>query len=202
MASMLLLSRCAVAITGITAALWVLHAGLPHAEAKGKKTYYFVVSKVQLTEGIPGEIRELVVKQLTLAMARHDRLTTALPDGAPDPRTDPKGFVRYVKKRKIRPFRINVEVIQYSHELESASGGGQQLIVSLALRMFGETMPVRVMAFSGEGSAKIKMGIGKTLRPRDTRIANKDAAELAINDALATSLQQLAANERSKKKTR
>lgn len=201
------LSRAArMACIGLAALalLWAAATSMPgSADArKAKRVYYFLVSEVKLTEGIPNEIATLVRERLERAITRHERLIDALPAGAPDPKVDEKGFARYIKQRKIKPFRINVEIIEYSHEVEEAPRGGQQLVVSLALRTFGETIPQRVMAFSGEGSAKLKMEIGKTLRPRDTRVANKDAAEIAIEEALEVSLRRLEAPPKKKKKAK
>ena len=190
----------ALATATLVLASWVMQAGHTPAHAKGKRSYYFLVSEVKLVEGIPNEIADLVRDRLTRAITRHERLIEALPADAPDPKADPKAFARYIKKRKIRPFRVNVEVTQYSHEVASSPRGGKHLVVSIALRTFGETMPKRVMAFSGEGSAKIKMDIGKTLRDRDSQVANKDAAELAIADALQVSLARLEARATGKGK--
>ncbi len=188
----------------LAAALWLVPAALTPAHAGPKKVYYFLLSEVKLAEGIPSEIGDLVRTQLISAITRHNRLIATLPDRAPDPKAQPKLFARFVKKRNIRPYRVNVEVTRYSHDVDAASGksGGQELTVSLALRTFGETMPQRVMAFTGEGSATIKLEIGKTLHPRDSRFANKDAVRLAIDDALATSLKRLQAKASGKKKGR
>ncbi len=189
----------ALAVATLVLASWVLAAGPTPAHAKGKRSYYFLVAEVKLVDGIPNEIADLVRDRLTRAIAGHTRLIEALPADAPDPKAEPKAFARYIAKRKIRPFRINVEVTQHSHEVSAAPRGGKQLVVSIALRTFGETMPKRVMVFSGEGSATIKMDIGKTLRARDSKVANKDAAELAIADALAISLKRLEARAKGKK---
>ena len=172
------------------------------AEARSQPTYYFLVSEVKLAEGIPAEIAEIVRAELTQAITKHARLIEALPADAPDPAADPKAFTRYITKRKIRPFRVNVEVTQYNHKVTTSARGGQQLVVSVALRTFGETIPQRVMAFSGDGSATIKMDIGKELRPRDSRVANKDAVAQAIADALTMSLDRLdkAGTEKKRKK--
>ena len=175
------------------ALLWVTSAAMPapaHAR-KPKQVYYFVVSEVKLTKGIPNKIGELVRKQLTEAIIAHERLIEALPADAPDPQGNAKAFKKYIKKRKIKPFRVNVEILEYSHGVEEGPRGGQQLVVSISLRTFGETIPQRVMAFSGSGSATIKMEIGRKLRQRDSEVATRDASEVAIEEALAVSLRRL-----------
>jgi hypothetical protein len=69
--------------------------------------------------------------------------------------------------------------------------------------MFGETYPKRVMAFTGDGSATVKIDIGKKLRKRDTDYANEEAMKLAVADAIAASIAKLKAPpEKTKKKKR
>lgn len=181
-----------------------LLTGSSHAESK--QTYYFLVYDIKLAEGVPAHVEDLVRKQVVKAIAAHERLIEALPADAPDPRADAKAFTRYKTQRKLRPYRVNVDVTAYSHEVEElrAPRRGQRLTVSISLHMFGETIPERVMGFTGEGSATIKMDIGKRLRDRDTKVANHDAIELAVNDALATSLVKLdtEVNKKPKKRSR
>ncbi len=191
-----------VAVSVLAACLGL---GAHAADAKGKQKYYFLVYKIELAEGIPAELTEQVRKQVIRSIAKHDKLIEALPADAPDPVAEPKLFARYIKKNKLEPYRVNVEVTDYSHEVDEMPAGrrGQRLTVSISLRTFGETMPVRKMAFGGEGSSTIKMDIGKKLRKRDSRAANHDAIELAVGDALAISLKRLEeAKKKAKKKRR
>jgi hypothetical protein len=177
-----------------------LAAGSSHANSK--QTYYFLVYDIKLGEGMPKEIEDLIRKQVIKSIAAHERLIEALPEDAPDPKGDPKTFIRYKTQKKLRPYRVNIEVKDYRHEVEDlpAPRKGKRLTVSIALHMFGEAIPERVMAFTGEGSATIKMDIGKQLRAPDSRAANHDAIELAVGDALTTSLVKLDAKDGKAKK--
>lgn len=173
------------------------------AHGKGsKRTYYFLVHEIKLADGIPAELGALIQDQITRAIVAHEQLIEALPADAPDPQTDVKGFQRYIKKHKLQPYRVNVEIIEYEHDVAElpAPRKGQRLTVSISLRTFGETIPARVMAFSGEGSATVKMDIGKRLRPRDTEVGNQEAAQLAIAEALAISLTRLEGKLKEQKK--
>lgn len=191
-------------VLGLLVALASAASDSAEAHAKGQKAYYFLVHEIKLAEDVPAEIQKLVRTRLTKAIKDHARLVEALPPDAPDPKADPKAFARYIKKNKIRPFRVNVEVTEYSHEVEEMPAGrrGQRLTVEIALRTFGETMPKRVMAFSGEGSATIKVEIGKKLRTRDSKYANREAVQLAVADALRISLKRLEEKPKKKKKKR
>ena len=168
----------------------------PHGKAKPK--YHFLLHEVSLGSDVSGEVPEYaqprVKAQVEKAFASHPQLVAAL-DGAPDAATDPKGYKAFLKKQKLTgAYKVNVEITLAAEELEDVDGkpGTQRLVVRLGIKMFGETIPERVMGFSGEGSATIKQEIGKKLRPRDREFAWDSAAELAINDAIATSLAKLA----------
>lgn len=189
-----------ILITGIM--LLGLAGRTTHA---GKKdTYYFLLYDIELASGIPPAIKDMVRTEITKAIAAHERLIEVLPADAPDPSTDPDAFNRYIKKHKIQPYHVDVEVTEYRHEVEElpAPRRGQRLTVSIALRTLGETMPKRWMAFSGDGAATIKMDIGKRLRERDTQVANRDAIVQAVGDALTTSLAKLDAKDTKKKPAR
>jgi hypothetical protein len=181
----------------------LLLLALPQAADAGKKKkaerYYFEVAKVTLAEGIPAEVATMVATQLAERIEAHAELLHQL-EGAPDPDKQPKKYKKWLARRKLRAFKVNVEVTDYRHELEQlpAPRRGQRLTVSVELRTFGETIPGRVMAFSGEGSATVKLDIGKRLRKRDSEVGNHDAIELSIDKALAESIRKLRMGPRAK----
>jgi hypothetical protein len=124
------------------------------------------------------------------------------PEDAPDPTAEPKKFKAYMAKRKLRAFKLNVEVTEYEEVVEPSprSKTGKMVVVRIALRILGETVPDRSMAFTGDGSATIKLGTGSRVRAKDRQIANREATELAIQDAVATSIKKLDAGKKKKKK--
>ena len=90
---------------------------------------------------------------------------------------------------------MNVEITSYEESLDDKDAAVNQekrLTVRLGLRTFGETFPERVMGFAAEGSATIKVDVGKKLRAADRTFAIKSACEGAVGDALAASLTKLA----------
>lgn len=176
------------------------------AEAKAKKRYYFELAEVKSAESLGKVGAELVAPataQVTKAIAGHPQLVAVL-EGAPDPRTDARGFKKWLTKKKLSgAYRVNVEVIAFEEELEDKDESlskEKRLIIRLSLRTFGETIPERVMGFSGEGSATIKLDVGKKLRPKDRDYAIAQAFEMAMADALASSLTKLAAPPAKPKK--
>lgn len=165
------------------------------AEARGKRknqTYIFSLYKVEMVEGVPGEVEEQVKKRLAKQIEDRDALEPEIDKKAPDPKKTPKKFERYLKRRNRRAFKVNVEVTDYSMDLEPIEGSSSKhLAVHLSLRMFGETIPDRVMAFTGDGSATVKVEVGRRVRDRDREYANDEALKLAVSDAVDQSIKML-----------
>jgi hypothetical protein len=165
------------------------------AGAKPRASYVFLISRVELSPGIPKEVEAQTAARVKAAIAAHERLESSLDAGAPDPEAQPQKFKEYLKAHRQRAFKVNVEVTDFSSEVETASAGrgktGQYLTVRTSLRLFGETVPDRVMAFTGDGSATIKIEIGKTPRPRDREEATSSALDEAANTAIAQALRKL-----------
>src|SRR5690349_865609 len=128
------------------------------AGPKGKtKKYHFHLSDVTPGDGVTGDIVDFaqprVKAQVEKAFANHPQLVAAM-DGAPDPTTDAKGYKDYLKKKKLSgAYKVNVEITLATEEVEAVEGkaGTQRLVIRFGIKMFGETIPERVMGFSGEG---------------------------------------------------
>lgn len=188
------LPRAAFAALALCAGLVV---GLSAASAAKPKRYHIELIEVTAAAGLPAETAEViptVTAEWTKVLAAHPQLATL--DGAPDPKGAPKPFKKWLAKKKIAgAYRMNVEITSYEEEVEDKDPTVNQekrLIVRLGLRTFGETMPDRVMAFAAEGSATIKVDIGKKLRPADRNFAIHAAVEGAVADAMTASLAKLA----------
>lgn len=168
------------------------------AEAAKPKKYYFELAQVKAADALGKTGADLVAPttaQVTKSITSHPQLVATLV-GAPDPKADAKGFKKWLTKKKLAgAYRVNVELIAFEEELEDKDESlskEKRLVIRLSLRTFGETIPERVMGFSGEGSATVKLDVGKKLRPKDRDYAIAQALELAMTDALASSLTKLA----------
>lgn len=183
------LSTLAAALAVVAAALaaWPASAG-----AKPKETYIFLVWKVGLENKTPKELSEMVSTRLRSAIEAH-KILPAVPEGAPDPEGEPDKFKAYLKSKNMRAFRMNVQVTKYSQDVEEAPGkpGSQYLTVRVALRLFAESYPARGMAMTGDGSATVKLEIGKTVRDADKKEANNSALDEAVNKAIEQVLVKL-----------
>ncbi len=189
------------------AAVAALALAIPSApaRAKSRETYVFLISRVELAKGVPKEVEAQVLARLGTAVAEHAHLEASLPADAPDPEAQPQKFKDYLKARRQRAFKVNVDVSEYSIEAATETkrdATGQVVIVRVALQLFGETMPDRVMAFSGEGSATVKLEVGKTVRPRDREEATSAAIDEAVASAITRSLEKLQEPPPSEKKTK
>lgn len=163
---------------------------------KKKEKYHFQLAGVRAQAGVEGKVAadalRLLEAEVEKAFAKHDQMAPDL-TGAPSPETDPKGYAKWLKKKKIKgSYLVNVDLTLYKEEIEDAPTGGKRFVVRLELHMFGETIPERKMAFEGAGSATVKQDTGKKIRDRDREFTIQSAIELAVADAMAESLRKLA----------
>jgi hypothetical protein len=185
--------RTLATAAALAAALVGLAAAPVPAAAKPKETYIFLISRVDLAKGVPKDLGGEVSSRLRGAIDAHAEIDADLPKDAPDAASDPKKFKDYMKARRKRAFRLNVEVSQYSQELEAIPGrsDSQYLAVRISLRMFAEGYPERTMAIHGDGSATVKLEIGKQVRPADKKEANSSAIDEAVGKAISEVLLKL-----------
>lgn len=178
-----------------------LLAGTSTASADAQ-AYYFLVTDVELPDGAPDALAVQITNELNKAMTKHARLHPSLPDGAPDPKTHANDASMYIQKHKLKAYRIQVEVVGYALDVDPMDKPkrGHVITATLSLRLFGEDLHRRVIGFAGDGASTIKADVGKKVRERDKKFAVSDALELAVADALATSLKRLDQKKKAKKK--
>lgn len=201
------------AIFAILTVAFVLFHGVSSAEAQKKKRksnqYVFVLSRLDMPKGAPAELESLVKKQYLKTIDAHDQLLSALPEGAPAVDEKDKGlqgnkpFRKFMKKRNLSAYKVVIQVTEFEQTTKpNDSKPGNLIGCSIKLRMFGETIPDRVMAFTGDGSARLALEVGKKIRDKDREFATHDALELSIADALSISLKKLNTKPATKKKKR
>ncbi|HTE54088.1 MAG TPA: hypothetical protein VK698_24710 [Kofleriaceae bacterium] len=196
------MTRRTLGLTLALAALATLGVSGP-ARAKPRESYVFLLSRVDLAKGVPAELEAQVTARVNAAIAAREGLESSLAAGAPDPEAAPKKFKEYLKARRKRAFKVSVEVSQFSVEVEQGQVSGrpaQYVTARVTLRLFGETVPDRTMAFTGDGSATVKLEVGKTVRPRDRQEATSSTLDQAVASAIDQSLRRLAQPDQDKKK--
>jgi hypothetical protein len=181
------------------AGVFVLFHGVSGVEAqkKGHKRV-FVLDRLDLPKGAPAELESWVKAQYLKSIEGQDKLLSALPEGTPPIDEKDKGlqgnkpFRKFMKQHNMSAYKVVVQVTEFEQVTKANEAkGGNIISCAVKLRMFGETMPDRVMAFSGDGSATVGIEVGKKIRDKDIQFAVHDALELSIADALATSLKKL-----------
>jgi len=94
---------------------------------------------------------------------------------------------------------VTVEITEAAEEVEPLDDKtSQRLVIRIGIHMLGENIPGRTMGFTGDGRATIKQEVGMKVTPRDREYTWDQAAELAVEDAMKTVFQQLAAPPRRK----
>jgi len=168
------------------------------AAAAPKKKYHFELTAVSAKAEVKPEVARLatprVDAQVRKVFAGHPQLVAKL-DGAPDPRSSADAYRRYLTQHGIAgAYLVTVEITDASEALEPLDDKtSQRLVIRIGIHMLGETIPGRTMGFTGDGKATIKQEVGIKLRDRDREYTWDQAAELAVEDAMKTVFQQLAA---------
>lgn len=173
----------------------LLVGGAAPAEAAPKK-YHFELTAVTPKPEVKPDVAKAAVPrvegQVRKAFESNAQVVAKL-DGAPAKENEQAYRKFLVQKGIAGAYYVTVEVTEASEALEPMDKpNSQRLVVTIGVHMLGETIPGRTIGFTGDGRAKIKQEIGKTVRPRDREVAWDQAAEAAIADAMATVFKQLA----------
>jgi hypothetical protein len=183
-------SKAMAALAGV--ALLLLAAP---ASAQRERTYMFSIAEIRAASEVPGAVSREIRTRLASAIDAHARLLTELPADAPDPRTEPDRFERYMKAKNLRAFNVHMEVTSYRAEVaeQPDPDPGHMITVHIGLRLFGEGIPKRTMDFSGDGSATVQVPAGRRVRDRDRAHAHQTAIRMAVSEAIETSLREIEA---------
>ena len=169
------------------------------ADAAPKKKYHFeltaVTAKPEVKPDVAKAATPRIEAQVKKVFETHPQLVGKL-EGAPDPKTNADGYRRYLRTKGIAgAYLVTVEITEASEEVVPFEDkpNAQRLVTRIGIHMLGEIIADRTMGFTGDGQATIKQEIGMKVRDRDREYNWDQAAELAIDDAMKTAFQQLAA---------
>jgi len=184
-------------------ALLALVLGVPAvgnstADAAPKKKYHFklaaVTAKPEVAADVAGQATPRLEAMIKKTFGTHAQLVAAL-DGAPDPKGQPHQYRKFLAKKGVAgAYLVTVELTEAEIEIEpmESKPNSQRIVVRVGLHLLGETIPGQTMGFTGDGSATIKLEVGKKIRDRDREYAWDSATEAAIAEALTTVFDQLA----------
>jgi len=191
------MSRLGFAIAAATAmaALGSAAAGA----APTKKKFHFELTAVTAKSEVKPDVAKAatprVEAQVKKVFETHPQLVAKL-EGAPDPKTNADGYRKYLARKSITgAYLVTVEITDASEEIVPLDDrqNAQRLVIHIGIHMLGENIPGRTMGFTGDGKATIKQEVGMKVRDRDREYTWDQAAELAVEDAMKTVFQQLAA---------
>jgi hypothetical protein len=167
------------------------------ADAAPKKKYYFelaaVTAKPEVKEDVAKSATARVEAQVKKAFEAHAQLVKL--EGQPDWRTSAEPYRKFLKKKGVaNAYLVTVELTEASVEIVPMEGkpNSQRIVVRIAIHMLGENIPARTMGFTGDGSATIKVEVGKKIRDADHEYTWAQAVEAAVADAMVTVFKQLA----------
>jgi hypothetical protein len=173
------------------------------ADAAPKKKYHFELTTVTAKSEVKPDVAKAATPriqgQVEKVFAGHPQLVAKL-DGAPDPKANADGYRKYLAQHGIASaYLVTVEITEASEQLEPLDDKtSQRLVIRIGIHMLGENIPGRTMGFTGDGRATIKQEVGMKIRDRDREFTWDQAAELAVDDAMKTVFQQLAAPTKRK----
>jgi hypothetical protein len=179
---------------------FVLFHGVSDANAQKKQAvrHVFVLDRLDLPKDAPPELESLVKKSFLKSVAAKPDLLSDLPEGAPPIDVNDKGlhgnksFRKFMEARKLKAYNVVVQVTEFDQPIEpNENKPGNVIGCAVKLRIFGETIPDRVMAFSGDGSARVAIEVGKKIRDRDIVYAATEALDLAVEEGIKMSLKKL-----------
>lgn len=182
----------------LAAAILLASAAAAAAPARSHKKYHFELTAVTAKSEVKPDVAKAatprVEAQVRKLFASHPQLV-ARQGAAPDPKTNPDGYRRYLTQHGIAgAYLVTVEITDASEELEplETKPNAQRLVVHIGIHMLGENIPGRTIGFTGDGKATIKQEVGVKLSARDREYTWDQAAEIAVDDAIKTVFQQLA----------
>ena len=126
------------------------------------------------------------------ALASQPQFVTSA-EGAPGADGTADQWKKWLGKQKLAgAFKLNLVITTATEETEpDPAKKGQKYTTDLAVTLFGETMPTRVMAFTGQGAATVKVELGMKVRDADRRYCWEEAASEAMTKAIAASIAKL-----------
>lgn len=174
------------------------------AEAAPKKKFHFELTAVTPKPEVKPEVAKAATPRIEAQVKKvfetHPQLVDKL-EGAPDPKTNAEGYRKYLGTKGIASaYSVTVEITDASEEVVPFDDkpNAQRLVIHIGIHMLGETIPGRTMGFTGDGKATIKQEVGMKIRDRDREYTWDQAAELAVEDAMAKVFQQLTAPPKKK----
>jgi hypothetical protein len=172
-------------------------AGAAQAKPKGKNPKYYMVFRETLeAPGLSTGVKDKVKPLLIEALRQFPEFVLELPD-APQ---DPTELEKYLKKKGLKGYEINIRLTKFKKELKPAKPGERHkmLSVTVAATIFGTSFPAKSFAVGGDGESTVEIPV-RVETPKDVDAAKLDALKDAIQQAVPKTLQSLEAGQSTPK---
>jgi hypothetical protein len=179
----------------------LLLGALAHGRRAPAPRYLLEIAEVQATPGAPAEISVKARTVLGQILAGRPEFVARL-EGAPDPKTHPAEYRRFLDARHVRAFAVQLKVDDFARALVPATkpgASGQVLTIKVGVSLVGSQIPGDALALAGSGGATVMAEVGETLRPREEEGAIDDALRDALTHAVDDAVSKLSAPPRATK---
>jgi hypothetical protein len=142
--------------------------------------FYFQVHEVKAGPEVDAALKTFAGEALQAELASR-------PEWASDVGTaSPEALVAELKKRNLRGFSVTVRFERFQKELKEPSPGARRkrLALTVALAVFGTTIPEEKLSFSGNGESGLETEVSDKGVELETTAAAKDVIKDAIKQAV------------------
>ncbi len=167
----------------------LLIAGAAQAKPKGKNPkYYMTFREVLEAPGLTTGVKDKVKPLLLEALKQYPEFVLELPD-AP---ADPAALEKYLKKRGLKGYEINIRLTKFKKELRPPKPGEKHkmLSVTVAATIFGTSFPAKSFAIGGDGESTVEIPV-RVETQKDVDAVKLDALKDAIQQAVPKTLKSL-----------
>jgi len=155
--------------------------------------YHFTITSVVAVDNAPSEISLKAKLLLAEILAGRSEFVATL-EGAPDPKTDPAAFTKYVDAHHIQAYTVTLKIDRYHRDLvanDKPGKSGQVLTIGLDLSLVGTKLPGGLLALAGSGGATVAAEVGSRMRPREEEVTMDDALRAALTQAVDGAVAEL-----------
>ncbi len=152
--------------------------------AAPKERYYIMLDKVTPGKDVTADDADMAKTMFLELLGKRPEFVMTL-EGAP-PMDDLVNLSAYLKKNKIRAFKVELKVDKFSKTLtpQVAPKKGQVLAVDVNVSIMGNDVPEGSWAITGAGDASIAAEVGKKVTPKVEANVAKEALTGALTKAV------------------
>lgn len=177
----------------VTALVPLCLAATPASSDRAR--FFVVVRGVEEASGVRSDLLEDARKLFSDELARHPELTlTPPPELNADPAGDKETYKEALRAHKLRAIELTLRILDVTKSTEAPPAGKALRVLKRGIRLsvIGDTLPDKIMAIGGDGSAAIAAEIRKTDNEEvEGHKLLAEAAKIAITQAVDMTVTKL-----------